>query len=547
MNRERYAIQLRKNSAPAVILNVDTDSYDGTDDASVTIRLQTNNGIAFSFGNSLTFYNAAYKLIVDELANSTTAQQNFIEIYIFDKCCKNADGSDYLIFKGIIRSTDIQLTIKPDSEACAVECDFTDYSPTSEAINCLKQTVIFSRNANGRTSDGENEGRQAVYFSYYEETRPKAYFYFILLLGAYLVAMATVVLNILTLGLININNTLGNIQADIAGAFVRKRFHKTPFLASYLRNACKLCGLQLQSSLFTTGGFFENVVRLDAAIQEGGIDTADADSRYSDFNAPNITAADFLDSLREFNVSYWIESGNTLVVERKDYQTVNWIDFSTRLSDINRLTLKFGDVTPPATRTYEYINDQSDKTGQERFRAICGFAIDFNTPPNPTFRGSEKVTLPFGAWRAINDGTSSVLAEISGNFLGTLYNVDEKSMIMQTGTCLSPKVLEYDTTTPLNDAKMLNLNQKFNIDATGRLAAQGWIYAQFLSLDDPRNNTLKNREFELTFIYGCEDLRTFQFNKTVRLPLQDGTFRDGTIESLTVNFQDGTATINGKI
>lgn len=544
---ERYGIQLRKTSSPTAILNVAPDDYAGTDETSVTIRQDTNNGVAFSFGNSITFYNAAYQLIVDELANSPNAAQNHIEIYIYDKCCKDADGLDYLIFQGVIRSTDIQLTIKPDNERCGVECDFTDYSATSAAISCLKQTVIFSKAANGRTSDGENEGRQAVYFSYYEETRPKAYFYFILLLGAYLVAMATVVLNILTLGLININNTLGDIQADIASLFVRKRFHKAPFLASYLRNACKLCGLQLQSSIFGVGGFFENVTRLDAAIKEGGETTQEADNIFKDFNAPNITAADLLDSLRDFNVRYWVENGNTLVVERKDYQITQWIDFATRDSDIERLTLKFGDTTPPALRVYEYINDQSDKTGQEVFRQICGYAVDYNTPINPAFRGAEKITFPYAAWRTINDGAPSVLAEINNNFLGSLYSVDTRSLIMQTGVCLSPKLLEYDATTRADDAKVLNLNQKFYINATGILAAQGWLYAQFLEIDDPRVTLIKNKDFELTFIYTCDDLRTFQFNKTTKLPIQDGSYKVGTIESVTFNFQDGTATINGKI
>lgn len=547
MNNERYKIQLRTNSQTPVILNVAADSYEGTEDSSVTIRQNTDNGIAFSYGSSLTFYNDAYRLIVDELANSPIAPQNSVQIFIYDTCCKDDNGNDYLIFRGLIRSSDIQLTIKPDNESCAVECDFSDYSATSEAINCLKQTVIFSNNANGRTSDGENEGRQAVYYSYYEETRPRAYMFFTLYLGAYLATLITIILNIATLGLGNIGNGIANIRRELLDLFVRKRFHKAPFVSSYLRNICKLCGLQLQSSIFNTGGFWENVNRLDAAIQEGGEDTAEADNIFKDFNAPNITGTDLLDSLKEFNIGYWIENGNTLVVERKDYQTSTWIDFATR--EIDRLSFNFGDNTPPATRVYEYTNDLSDKTGQEFFRAICGYAIDYNTPPNPAFRGSEKITFPYGAWRTIDDSAQSVLLQASSApVLSSFYNnISTQSLLMQSGTCGSPKLLEYNGSSPVVDAIVFDKNQKFYIDATGRAAAQGWLYAQFLEIDDPRVIGIKNKEFELTFEYTCADLRNFQFNKTVRLPLQNGTYKDGTIESLTINFKDGTATINGKV
>lgn len=544
---EKYAIQLRKVSNPPVVLNVDAADYAGTDEASVTIRQDTDSGIAYSFGNSITFYNAAYRLIVDELANSPTAPQNHIEIYIFDKCCKDSNGADYLIFKGLIRSTDIQLTIKPDNERCAVECDFSDYSATSEAISCLKQTVIFSNSANGRTSDGENEGRQAVYYNYYEETRPSAYMFFLLFVGAYLYILVTLLLNILTLGLINFfGGALGTVQNTITNLFLRKRFHKAPFLASYLRNACKLCGLQLQSSIFATNGFFENVTRLDASTKEGGRSIQEADTIFRDFNAPNITAADLLNSLRDFNVRYWIENGNTLVVERKDYQTTNWIDFSLRDNDIGRLNLKVGDSTPPAIGVYEFINDQSDKTGQEVFRQICGYAIDFNTPTNPAFRGVRKVTFPYGAWRTIDDGGGSVLADIPNTFvLNQVYtnSLDTNSLIMQTGVCLSPKLLEYDTATDLTDAKVFNLNKRFYINT----AAPNQIYVDFLAIDDPRIVGIKNKEFELTFIYNCDDLRDFAFNKTVKIPIQDNIYKVGDIDSVTFNFNDGTATINGKV
>jgi hypothetical protein len=547
MNNERYKIQLRKNSAPAVILNVAADSYEGTEDSSVTIRQNTDTGLAFSYGNSITFFNDAFALIVDELANSPTAAQNSIEIYIYDTCCKDRNGNDYLIFKGLIRSSDIEITIKPDSERCGVECDFTDYSQTSEAITCLKQTVIFSNNANGRTSNGENEGRAAVYYSYYEETRPRAYMYFLLYLGAYLVVMATIVLNILTVGLINLGGELREIKEDIKSLFIKKRFHKAPFISSYLRNICKLCGLQLQSTIFSTGGFWENINRLDAAIQEGGEHTAEADIIFKDFNAPNITGTDLLDSLKQFNIGYWLQNGNTLVVERKDYQTATWIDFATR--DFDRLSFKFGDETPPATRVYEYINDLSDKTGQEFFRGICGYAIDYNTPINPAFRGSEKITFPYGTWRTINDSQQSVLLRASNTPpLSLVYNnISQRSLLMQTGTCGSPKLLEYDTSSPVIDATMFNNNRRLYIDASGTLAAQDRVYVQFLQIDDPRITGIKNKDFELVFSYECEDLRTFEFNKTVRIPLQNGNYKDGVIDNLTINFKDGTITINGKV
>lgn len=547
--QQRFSVVLRKASQPNQSFVVPPDEYEGTADSTITIRQNTDTGLAFSYGSSVTFYGTARAFILDELINSPTAFINGVLIFIYDTCCLNSDGTPYLIFEGIIKQPDIQLTIRPTDEACAVECDFADNSQTSAKITCIKEAVVFSQQYGANISNGVNEDRPPVYMSYYEEPRPNTYTRIMLAFGAYLAAMVTIIVNIATLGIINaFPNTLNNLQQDVIRPFTRKRFHKSPFLRSYFVNACKLCGLRLQSSLFAPNGLLYNVVRMDAAVQEGGKDIGEADAIFNDFNAPNIAFADLFASLRPFNIEFWIEDNDTLVVERKDYQTVLWIDFSTRDADIDRCTLKFGSEVAPAVIIYEYINDQSDKTGSEAFRRINGYATNYNPPAGsvPNLRGSKKVTFPYSTWRAVGDGLPSAFNDANTGIFSGLYNLDRGALLMQTGVCLTPKLLNYDPNTSQFDGNILDNNRLFFIENRRSGQSNGTIYPNLLSIDNPTLNAAKTQDFELTFAYNCEDLRTFAFNKYVLFPYIDGTYKEGRVETLTINFKDGTATINGK-
>ena len=327
---------------------------------------------------------------------------------------------------------------------------------------------------------------------------------------------------------------------------------------SYIRNVCRLCGLNLRSSLFNPGGPYHNLAHLNIPFRRGAFDTAKADEIFITENFPSYTLTQFLDQFKTLNIDYSIE-GDDLVVERKDYFNTNiWIDFNGREDDIVRggLCYEFGDEGPKAGRIYEYAKDASD-IGEEANRFWGGDVVNYNDPTfNPNLVGVDLVTVPFSPARFIDDNFGSVLYQFR-QAPGISALIPDNALLLANGTASFPKLLMWDPATPKDGGSV----QKIQV-SNGRYAynVPTWLrsdinqifpgvdnfYTELLFIDDPRETVLKRQNYEITFQYTCEDLRSFSFGSRIQFT-QGGNVVTGTVEVLEIDYQKKQMKITGKI
>lgn len=540
---------------------VDDKDVSGVEDASINIDQNNDDGVlSVSFGSEFSFTGAAYTYIISRLVDSPTASTNSMLLRVDATCCTSSDGSPLTVFEGIVSRGELAWCEK-GLDKCVVNVSALEKSATSDALNCLKNTIIHARRGpNGTTSQGENERRSARYVGYYDETRPYSFAYLTLLFALNLLIITTTIralITVLSLGFISFNESTRFIVA----IFAKKRYHKAPFVSSYLANACKLCGLNLRAPLFQAGGAYYNLMRLDAPYQEGGTDIPKASTVWRKFNRPNISFAEFLASFKELNLTYAV-AGNTLVFDRIDrVQNTLWIDFSTDERTIYERCYEDTDKVQPALELFEYTNDSSDKIGNEAVRLWSGEIVDYNTPFNSILTGVRRTTVQYGTARFIEDGDTSALSDIANS---TLYAVstfglnviDKKAMLMSTGTCIAPKLIMWDGVSPVADAHVLrqatvsgayaySIPSWLNQNALSTFGTAGF-YDNLLRVSDPRLNLKKNLVFRVRFKYLCEDLRTIGYGKFIRIQRGSQIVR-GDVQNIEIDLNKGEMTITGVI
>lgn len=540
---------------------VPEDEFDGTSGASLTIEL--NNGLrSTSFTNELTFFGETKKYIVDRLYLSTNPLTEYITLRLFDECCVGDDGTPLKLFTGKATRDDSSLCEDFGVQNCGVSCSFVDDGTVSQKTQCVRNTLIHAlREPNGRRiTDGEDEYRSAPFFGYYEETRPKSFSFviaYLLIIVLTIYLPLTVVFRLLTLGFLDMSIAYSFL---IDTAF-KKRYHKSPFVHSYLVNVCRICGLTLSSSLFEPSRPLHNMTRLDAPFSEGGASIGEARQVFRDFNRPNITLPQLMESFKELNIGY-VVTDTQLIVERIDRLTGGvWIDFTTRPRVLKKC-YNASDNAQPAGEVFSYGEDQSDKVGNEATRLWSGDAVDYNTPLVPVLRGIRQTIIQYGSTRFVNDasytGQSGVLHFLrgSGYFSIVTFNsavISPTAIIAQTGVFSLPKLLMHDGTSSANNALVERINGISNArlwlreDMATTYNAPG-LYDLLLFINDPRLNLQRNLSFEIVANYTCEDLRTIDTARTVRFEFLDtGQIVEGTIDSIQVGFDNSEITITGKI
>lgn len=534
---------------------IDTE-FSGTENTRITIE-QKDGASTASYANSLTFYGGTRDYILGKLVNGPNPQTDYVTAKIYDRCCKASDGSALLIFEGKSTRADLEFCDPQFNEDCGVTTSLADGSTAADAIQCVRNVLITQRRYNGRSSRGEDTFRDAVQFGYYEETRPKSYtritlYLVFLLLIIYLPLIAIITL----LSVFTIDTSL--LYSGLLDALLGKKWHKAPFIHSYLSNVCALCGLRLRSSLFDPAGPYHNLTRLDAALSEGEGATGGLTSQqiYRDFNSPNITLVELMQSLTELNISYLV-TGDELIVERKDYFGGDvWIDFSQRQADVLELCYNPSDEAQPAGEVFKFTEDGSDKIGAEAARLWSGEAVDYNTPVIPTLRGIRQTTVQYGTARFLGDGLDSVLyGMLSSGFASFItmggVQLTEGSLLMTTGTASTPKLLMYDGISDPEDAQVEVLNGAYNGRAWLRSdmqAAYGVnnFYDNLLVINDPRRNLQRNLSYTLRFSYICDDLRTRAFGQVIKFPV-NGANVTARVDTIEIDFEAREITISGVI
>jgi hypothetical protein len=556
----KFSIELN-----GVLLN--NDEYGGTSDTKVTIRQKDKQGLIFSFGTGLQFYKRGYDIIKQNIILSSSPYTSSIPIIIRDRCCSGNNGDDLIIFEGLISSSDIKYCSVSEDGVCFVEAEFKDNSEEAQKITCLKNTRIVdtvARDGSGRTSVGEDEGRGAVFYPYCIESRPSSSMFFkVWLVFTLQTAIIPVLIPVIALvALFNPNGAKDLLNRTLVEFPKRSigcgRRHKAPFVFSYLQNVCKLCGLNLRSSLFDQGGKYHDLTHLNIPLSKGGKNNGEANQIFKELNFPNQTLPQFLQTFELLNIDYQV-LGNDLVVERKDYFDGGiWLDFTqpTNQSKIISLCFNFGDVAPPAIGIYEFTEDTGD-IGESVNRLWAGDVVDYNTPINPLLSGVEQKIIPFAPTRFLFDGQPSILRELRF-FAGGKNVVEDDIMLLSRGMANIPKLLMYDTSTPFDEARVKSSaansagNKIYNVEAWIRQGAGSNVfppttgfYEELLTIDNPNNQSIRREDFELVFSYDCNDLRTFEFGELVKFE-RFGVVKEGSVESLDIDYIKRQITITGK-
>lgn len=528
-----------------------------------------------TFSGSIQLYGKARAYVLERLAlgvgNRRTEYIN-VRIYLDAGCCEGQAGELLEIYTGRAKREDISWSEDYGLSDCAVSVTPVSADSDADALQCLRNVVVHDTKSPiglpGR-SLGENEDRRAPDFAYYEETRPYAMASFMNIVILFVLTIyfpLILVFTILTAGLVDFSFAYQGLLSVLA----KKRYHKAPFVRSYLINSCKLCGLQLQSSLFAPTGFLYDLCRLDAPFVEGesempltGRGNTSAQI-FKDFNAPNISAVQLLESFRPLNIGYDVVGGALIVEKQRDLVGNVWIDFLTREGDILALSYDPADTADPAGEIFAYSEDQSDKTGNEALHVWSGKTVDYNVPYNPTLRGIRQTILPYGATRFVSDaryvGERSAIAELVTSSYYQIVTfgtqpIDRRAIISMSGTFSQPKLLFYS---PLysdgnGGASVAAPNGYANGRAWLRadmLAApyrQPNLYTEFLTENDPRLNAQKHENFTLRFSANCDDIRTMRTARSIQFDYNKTGAVIGQIDSIDLDLTTNEITIKGKI
>ena len=563
------------------------NDFDGTQSISFTFRNKDESGESgFSFSPELTVTGSAFSFLYTELIDRPNPNLESVDVLVFDDCCRNPDGSDRLIFTGKINGSDVRWCEEPN---CEMTVTIIDDTSDAVALACLKNIFPWDRKPKfdgSGDSGGEDTFRISPHVPYCVDVRPNFLQELILIfgfIGIFIVAPIAITVGLL----ITIVNFLifflslgqyGPISElnylDDAVQFIDRlteiivgcgRKHKTPYIHSYIRNMCDICGLNLQSSLFEPGGTYHNSVRMDAAFKTGRRNDLQV-RRAFEFNKPNLNGVQFLDSFKQFNIDWKVVNG-ILYVERKDFEFGGlWFDASTFTeSEIISLCFEPIDEQPAAFAEYRYAKDGIDNTGDETNPDWVERAIDWNVPVNPAQRGLFSRVFSFSTAQFRNDSgrdeKSSLDKDVYKTFFPILNQFDD-AMLLERGICGFPRLLQLADDTdsdPLN-AKVKKYNRNsaeplfdFNVDWWVKESYQDetgtnydTLYQRLLQIDDPRNTTIKTRRFEIVIQSDCDLIRGITLEGFVRIP-QGGNVFDGTIENVDFNTTNNQITVTGKI
>jgi len=538
---------------------VPPNEYSGTAGTRLNVS-QSDGETTIAYANTLTFHGQTRDYILNKLVYGNNPQIDFVRIEIFDECCTDGNGNAFRIFDGKTTRGDIEFCDPAYNSDCGVECTILDGSAAGERVQCVKNTLIADKGLlNGvfRTA-GENEFRRAPEFGYYDEGRPKSFTYTLLYLVIFFLTIyfpLIAIFFIFSIGTID----LSTLYRGLLDVFLGKKHHKAPFIHSYLSNVCRLCGLTLRSSLFEPTKPYHNLTRLDTPFSEGsgtfgGSNFIGVQAAYDDFNRPNITLPQLMQTLADLNIGYQV-TDTELIVERTDFFNNNvWIDFSSRENDILELCFSASDTAQPAGEVFKFADDGTDKTGNEANRLWSGDIVDYNTPIAPTLRGIRQTTIQYGTARFLGDGFESAIENVSNsgyfNFItfGT-SPVVSGTMLMSTGTASLPKLIMWDGSSPINDARAESLNGYINArawlrsDLVQNYGVAGF-YENLLKINDPRLNLQRNLQYTLRFTYLCDDLRTRTFGQVITIPI-NGVNTTAKVESIEIDFANREITISG--
>lgn len=560
----------------------------GLEGITATIRRSSGTGgAAFSFTGELTFYGEAYNIIRELIILSPVPHLVKIPISVYtDQCPEHP-------FVGYVEGANVEwCEIGADNVPCSAKAQIIDGSAISERLACVRNTIIWDKLPKYGfqfVSDGEDTARKARYVTMCIEFRPRALAEVIMILyvimrtvmmpAMFIISVVVVIINAIITAINTIpfvpniaeidfdgNDDTGPFQEfrnllDMMNNFITGcgAKHKAPFVHSYIQNVCDVCGLTLSSSILSPGGYYNNLMRLDATAYhtQPGASVGEIEQCYNK-QKPNLNGAQFLDELRQ-NLNWdWSINGSTLVIEPAgDIQGLIWFEQGDGVV-IKSFCIHTTDETVKAYGVYEYAQDAADNACNE-VKNDWGAVVDWNTPPNDVQRGAYEKNLTYSAalFRKDNQGDSKIPIDkdfYNNNFAFPNLATWENVLIMSKGVSSQPKLLMWDGVSAQDNARVEKWdagNGKWDYNTKMWLRpthpAGDTLYGtSFEATDNPRNVDILLRKFTMEICLTCDLIGTAPDARRLKA-MVGGVLKTGKIEEIAINYGTFTATINGRI
>lgn len=432
-------------------------------------ELDSENNPSRRSASNVTFYGSAYVFIKTNLIDSTSRAFNHICVRITDN---NFSTPATYLFK-----MDNKSLRWCEGEECEFEADLVE---VNEALSCANKTLI----ADNTSGDYQQYTTSTTYphprFRYCDVIKPTFLFGVIvtflnsisLLLASFNI-IAVVVNAIVTA----INSALGtNINTVplpsslISGALGCDRAWPSPFVRTYIDNACSVCGLTVDATkspiLHDVASDYYNSALITAYTTKGV--KVVGSMGYIPSNQPSWTLTMFLSRLNKiFNGRWYITDAGELYFDRKDRlgQLVWGAGNQWDLSGVDApymltsVCYSWNGKGKPYRIYLKWGTDATDAIGNELLKRFNGEHIDSSSPQYT--ETIEDTMSDFGAAAFVLDGKDApwdinLVKSVDNQLLlwggsGNDYNTCLKS---QTDTLQLAKIVTWDGTSPMEDARV---------------------------------------------------------------------------------------------
>ena len=551
-----------------------------------------NGNPAKSFSESITFTGEALDYIKAKFITNPEGKQEIATVVLIDDCC----GEDIEVFNGAIYGSSVDWC----EGECEISASVVEYDDFTRQLDCLRSTMVYDNH------DGFQQ-QQHPRMVYCVELRPSLIQDVIMIFGIILNLQLIVISPLITtiaviaaaidgiidllnaIPLLNLNipnlpdldgddsttnlQTVGNLITQVNAFIVGcGRRHPSPLVREYIKNVCRKCDLDFESSIFNNpSSDYYNTVYYNAPIEKGKIPLLSPNSpitTWIDENKPIKTGDAFLDELKiPFNAEWRVRNG-VLIFERKDFfwSAEDWVDYDALDADNlidTRICYNWRDEDAAALIRINYALDAVDWCGNEAVNRFSN-VVEWNQPFNPRQTGIKELQIPFGTARFADDGIDrNVLGDYSWfpAYWGVLSNY-QRVIIQNNGTSFQPKLLIWDGDSinlgrvkkyaipnsgiPFNE----NYNWPYNCSTVGTLPNTAYptdtpllgLYARFHAIDNPKLTGDQGKEFTFSFKFNCDQLLNFDINKNIGTPLGSGR-----IVTARINYTQRTALITGKV
>ena len=534
----------------------------GLDRASITIRREDKGNIVYSMSSELTFQPGQdYDYIYAKLITDVNAISNIIKVTLIDDCC------------------DKEYEFKIDAnhldwckDKCTLTTNLIEFNETTAAYDCVDSTLIWD-NHNGFTSQLHPR------ITYCNEMRPDILQHFIMIVSIVLTIALLPILTpwIVIMQLVNVLiagynlipgvanvSLIGdgdiNIFDDVADWFEKiilfavgcGRKHPSPLVRGYINNVCAKCNISFQSSILNdSASDYYNTLYFSAPVRKG-VAFDDTVTYWIDANRPLLTGSDLLNEQKALYNGNWRIIGNVLKFERKDFfKTTNpWLDTADLGDKLISLCYNWTQTPRPAFGDFQYQLDAIDWVGNEA-KARWNDIVEWNVPFSPLQKGKKQVLLPYSPARFRDDGLDEdILARYSNlPFLGFITNYTGV-MIMHSGTSFVPKILIWDESTGIADARVkkgyipttINFLNNYNYPLWFDENSPNNLYDRFYVIDNPKLQTFAGKDFTLKLKYDCALLNLVDIDRPITV---EGIV--GQITTIEIMSHEGTMEIKGTI